>query len=673
MQLLRHLKKNNENFITNVTIEGYATYYTPSNSNKGGTALYVNEKFNFIERKDLSAQNDDYESVWVEIKNKLSKNIVTGCIYRHPRYNFKDFMHYLENCLIKLTKENKEIYLCGDFNIDLLKIEDNQNYQLFYNMLCSFGFLPKIVQPTRVTDHHSTLIDNIFSDNLIDETKSGNIFLSLSDHFSQFLTIKREKMDYKNLSIFQRDYSKFLSQQFREDVSIQNWNTNLPNVNSLFIDFYSKLQGCVDRHAPYKKLSPKEIKLQSKPWISTEIFKLIKARNKIFARKKRQPNNANTKRLYNLFRNRAAREIKKSKKKYYSEYFEMNKMNIKKIWSGIREIVNIRNNISTKITQLNINGKIIDNPKDVANQLNDFFVNVGPLTESSIPRSENISPNKFLKKRNQFDFFLAHVSHDEVFKIINTLQNKSAGPASIPVKLLKLIPDLIIIPLCNIINLSFVSGSFPDPLKIVKVIPIHKNGSTQDMNNYRPISLLSIFDKIMEKIMHERLYKFLELNNILYSKQFGFRKNNSTIDALIKITDKIRESVDKGKYGCGIFIDLRKAFDTVNHNILLLKMEHYGVRGPSLQWFRSYLSERKQYVYINGECSELKQISCGVPQGSVLGPLLFLIYINDLPNISKKLDLYLFADDTNIYYEDKSLENLEIRANKELKKPLSLG
>ena len=187
-----------------------------------------------------------------------------------------------------------------------------------------------------------------------------------------------------------------------------------------------------------KKLSPKEIKLQSKPWISTEIFKLIKDRNKIFARKKRQPNNANTKRLYYLFRNRAAREIKKSKKIYYSEYFEMNKMNIKKIWSGIREIVNIRNNISTKITQLNINGKIIDNPKDVANQLNDFFVNVGPLTESSIPRWENISPNKFLKKRNQFDFFLAHVSHDEVFKIIKTLQNKSAGPASIPVKLLKL-------------------------------------------------------------------------------------------------------------------------------------------------------------------------------------------------------------------------------------------
>ena len=173
--------------------------------------------------------------------------------------------------------------------------------------------------------------------------------------------------------------------------------------------------------------------------------------------------------------------------------------------------------------------------------------------------------------------------------------------------------------------------------------------------------------------MHQRLYNFLEENNILYNKQFGFRKNNSTIEALIKITEKIRESIDKGKFGCGIIIDLREAFDTVNHEILLFKMEHYGIRGSTLKWFKSYLSERKQYVYINGECSELKQITCGVPQGSVLGPLLFLIYINDLPNISKKIDLYLFADDTNIYYEDESLVNVEIKVNMEVKKPPSVA
>ena len=216
--------------------------------------------------------------------------------------------------------------------------------------------------------------------------------------------------------------------------------------------------------------------------------------------------------------------------------------------------------------------------------------------------------------------------------------------------------------------MSLQTGEYPDLLKIVKVVPIHKGGSTQDVNNYRPISLLSIFDKIIEKLMHIRLYSFLEKHNILFHNQFGFRKKNSTVYALTQITETIKESIDGGKYGCGIFIDLRKAFDTVNHEILLLKLEHYGIRGDMLNWFKSYLSGRKQYVSINGKSSELLEINCGVPQGSVLGPLLFLLYINDLPNISKILNFYLFADDTNIYYESDSLLDLEKTINKELNK-----
>ena len=269
--------------------------------------------------------------------------------------------------------------------------------------------------------------------------------------------------------------------------------------------------------------------------------------------------------------------------------------------------------------------------------------------------------------KNQFDFIIANISIDEVLDIINQLESKSAGPQSIPVKLLKLIPDLIITPLCKIISNSFTSGVFPESLKISKVIPIHKEGSTQILNNYRPISLLSVFDKIIEKLMHKRLYSFLTDHNILFQNQFGFRKNNSTTYALIQITEMIKESIDNHKYGCGIFIDLRKAFDTVNHNILLIKLEHYGIRGTALNWFKSYISNRKQYVFLNGESSKLKEVSCGVPQGSVLGPLLFLLYINDLPNISKNFDFYLFADDTNIYCEANTLDELEFTINKELK------
>ena len=167
--------------------------------------------------------------------------------------------------------------------------------------------------------------------------------------------------------------------------------------------------------------------------------------------------------------------------------------------------------------------------------------------------------------------------------------------------------------------------------------------------------------------MHKRLYDFLQENNILFQNQFGFRKNNSTT-FFIQITEKIKETIDDKRYGCGIFIDLCKAFDTVNHETVLRKLEHYGVRGKAKIWFRSYLTNRKQYVSLNGVSSELKQTTCGVPQGSCLGPLLFLVYMNDLPNISEVLQFCLFADDTNIYYEAESMKKLEAVINKELRK-----
>ena len=197
--------------------------------------------------------------------------------------------------------------------------------------------------------------------------------------------------------------------------------------------------------------------------------------------------------------------------------------------------------------------------------------------------------------------------------------------------------------------------------KIAKVIPSHKKGSTTDVNNYRAISLLSTFSKIMEKLMAVRLNSYLGLNEIIYPKQFGLRAGYSTTHSLIDIVENIRKTIETRKYGCGVFIDLKKAFDTVNHDILLRKLEHYGIRESASAWFKSYLSDRKQYVHLNGTDSEMKGITCGVS-------LAFFIYINDLPNISKKLKFYLFADDTNIYLESRDLQSLEKIMNKELEK-----
>ena len=462
-------------------------------------------------------------------------------------------------------KENKEIYLCGDFNIDLLKINEIINHRNFYELLSSYGLLPQILYPTREMGNSSTIIDNIFTNNVSDLIQSGNILTDFSDHYSQFIMVERDIMDSKTISVFSRDYSKFSVDNFRDDVSIQNFNVEFEDVNDQFNDFYFKIEDCVNRHAPLKKLKPKEAKLQQKPWISKELIKMINIRNRLFQRKKRQPNNLNVKKLYNLFRNRINREIKKSKKDYYNQYFENNSNDIKKTWDGIRSIINTKEKNLNNITQPKVNEEVINNPKKIVEEINNFFVNVGPITEQTIPRNPVVNPVKYLKNRNQFNFLVTNISNEEVLNIIKNLEDKSTGPQSIPIKLLKLIPDLILVPLCKIISTSFSSGKFPDPLKICKTIPIHKGGSTILLNNYRPISFLSIFDKIIEKLMHKRLYNFLNEHSILFSNQFGFRKNNSTSTALIQITEKIKESIDKSKYGCGIFIDLRKAFDTVNH------------------------------------------------------------------------------------------------------------
>ncbi len=205
-------------------------------------------------------------------------------------------------------------------------------------------------------------------------------------------------------------------------------------------------------------------------------------------------------------------------------------------------------------------------------------------------------------------------------------------------------------------------------MKVAKIIPIFKKGDASKNSNYRPISLLSIFGKIFEKLMHKRLYNFLELHEILFQMQFGFRNGHSTDHALISLSEKIKSTLDSNRVGCGIFIDLQKAFDTVNHSILLQKLSHYGIRGTPLLWFQSYLTDRQQYVSFNNHSSQLGGITCGVPQGSVLGPLLSLIYINDLPNVSKVLSFFLFADDTNIYYESENIIKLRDKINKELLK-----
>ena len=371
---------------------------------------------------------------------------------------------------------------------------------------------------------------------------------------------------------------------------------------------------------------------------------------------------------YKLYHNKLLLLSRLSKKNYYNSFFELNLNNVKATCEGINNLIS---SSKKKVNQISIikkpDGSLSADPSEIPNVTNKHFSSVGHNLASKLPPSKH-SFNEYLTNNrlpNSFNF--EPIIPTDISAQIQALPlYKSYGMFSCPVKILKGCKHIISQPLANIYNLSVIQDKHPSKLELSKIVPVYKDDDESCASNHQSISLLSMFNRIFEKLMYQRLSKFIIKHNILINSQYGFRSGHNTQHAILDIVNTIQSNMNSGKFTCGLFIDLKKAFDTVDHYILLQKLDFYGIRGIVNDWFRSYLTYRKQTTSNGSYISNSETTLYGVPQGSVLGPLLFLLYVNDIANSSKYLSFYLFADDTSIIYANKNLHNLEQIVNSEL-------
>ena len=621
----------------------------------GGVGLYLSSDLQYKFRNDLGfPEQSCVESLFIEIVNSKGENIIVGIVYRPPNQIVGDFISNLNTLLGKISKENKTCYLMGDFNLNLLNNHCHESTGEFLDIMYSHMFLPLITLPTRITSHTATLIDNIFANHSDNYSLSGLLLSDISDHLPIFC-ITREQFSVTDEDAY-----------FRQNLSEINWYDlegfcDPENAYDIFLNKYHEIyNNCF----PCKRAKSKKCTM-SKPWLSRGLIKSIKRKSKLYKRYLNVPNYVNEV-SYKKYKNKLNHSLRIAKRNYYDKQLDYFKTNTKNTWKILNEVINKKKRVSKLSSTFIFDNQEIPCPFTIANHFCDYFTNIGPNLAKNIPESVG-SHCSYLSHNYPNSIYFNAATTQEVSEIVNSLRpGTAAGYDKIPMFAVKDSIDLISEPLTHIINLSISTGVVPDKMKIARVIPLFKSGDYRHFQNYRPISVLPIFSKLLERIVYNRIINYVDKFDIISDHQYGFRKNHSTSQALLQLYNKISAAIDRKEFTVGIFLDLSKAFDTVNHDILFDKLEHYGIRGVALDWMKNYFHNRLQFVQYNDTLSTFKSIRCGVPQGSILGPLLFLLYINDLCDVTNVLEFILFADDTNLFYSHKNQSSLANVINREI-------
>ena len=619
----------------------------------GGVAIWVKEGMDFEQAKS-PFKDRDIESCCITLP---SEKLIITSIYRP----FGD-KHYFQASLYEHIRAKLVEYpghkhiICGDFNYDLQNLcVDGES---MFEMLLQEGFHQSVTEPTRITESSSTLIDHVYS-NMDNPPKTDIVMAGISDHEITY-TILPKRVKHKKEFVTKRWFKPSHYVDIANLIGDTDWSKMVKMKAEEAAIFLEKvITKALDEVAPVKtkKVSTKKINQWSTIGIITstknsyQLYKSVKKKQLL-------------KEEYKEYKKVLQRVIRKAKNDYYDKRVKDAGNDTRKIWGIVNEVIDRKQSRHTNPATFILKGQALNTQEGIANGFNNYFASIGEEMADSLP---TVTGYEEYLQNTPFRFRLEPVEATDIEEIMKKQQPKmSCGLDSINNKIVKTASLQLATPMSIIVNKSIREGYVPSIYKIARIVPLYKKGPTNDCGNYRPVSLLPSLSKIIEKAICAQLMKYLNTHQLLCDDQFGFRRRNQTTHVLQSMLNSITENSIKDEVTIATYIDLSKAFDCLQYNQLFSKMESLGFTDRTKKWFISYLSGRKQRTDFMGTISQELDVKLGVPQGSILGPILFLIYVNDINKSCPDAKFIKFADDTTILTSAPTLEGAASKMNEAL-------